>query len=243
MRLRGGRRFAVLCHDLFVLAQEVDEARGPVRGTRWEHRIADALAARGFPATSIPGGVEVHGVVPASGLAHQTDAEITCRDALVIGEWKAYRGTVPKNEVLRFKATSDDLYEAMSGRVPRLPVMRLFGVAGDAGHELRWYAARHGVALVERSRWPAAVLADPHLEWLAGAGPSDLDRRRLAWLGRPMQRVYPALPDGTWTLPRPPRRSAIAGLLDLQQLWSDRLWEAIDLRGERIVRIPVRSAA
>ena len=228
MIFTGGRRFAVLCRDLFLLAQEHDPTPGPARGTRWEHRIADALADRGFPALAVPGGVEVHGTVPASGLAHQTDAGIVCVDALVIGEWKAYRGPVPKNEVLRFKAVSDDLYDGLGARVPRRPVLRLFGVSGDASEPLRRYAARHGIALVEHSRWPAPVLADHHLRWPAGAGPSVDDRRRLAWLGRSMQRVYPALPDGTITLPRPPRRTAVDSLLALQDRWSARLWEQLD---------------
>jgi len=106
VRSCGARRFPVLCRDLFLLAQGDDATVGPARGRRWEHRVADALADRGFPATAVPGGVEVHGVVPASGLGHQTDAAVTCGDALVIGEWKAYRSAVPKNEVLRCKAVT-----------------------------------------------------------------------------------------------------------------------------------------
>ena len=89
----------------------------------------------------------------------------------------------------------------MADRAPRRPVLRLFGVAGDASPELRWYAARHGIALVERSRWPAAVLADTVCR-----GPPVTARARSTasawtWLSRPLQLVYPRLPDGRLVLP------------------------------------------
>jgi hypothetical protein len=229
---RGGRRFADLCRDLYTLAQDPDAGRPPVRGPErgwsWEARIAEALALRGYPAEPMPGGVRVFGAVPASGLRHQTDAAVHCTDAHVVGEWKCYSGPVPKNELLRFKAATDDLYDAMSRRPPRLPVLRLFGVGGDVSPQLRWYAARHGVSLVERSRWPAPVLADPLLAWPGGDGPSQTDRRRLRWLSRPMQDAYPRLPDGSLRLPPPPPDSAVEALLALQDRWSDRLWSAVD---------------
>lgn len=229
---RGSRRFADLCFDLYVLAQDVDAVappvRGPGRGWSWENRIAGTLAMRGYPVEPMPGGVRVFGVVPASGLRHQTDAALHCTDAHVIGEWKSYSGPVPKNEVLRFKAATDDLYESLARRLPRQPVLRLFGVGGDVAPDLRWYAARHGISLVERTRWPAPVLADPLLGWPEGRGPSEADRRRLRWLSRPMQDVYPRLPDGSLRLPPPPQDSAVEALLTLQNRWSDRLWSAVD---------------
>jgi hypothetical protein len=223
MKLRGGRRFPVLCRDLYLLTQDFDAASGPERGWSWERRIAEALYLQGFPVRSVAGGLEVHGAVPASGLRHQIDAEIRCRDSLVIGEWKAYTAPVPKNEVLRFKAVTDDVYETMSARPPRMALMRLFGSAGDASVELRRYAARHGIALVERSRWPAAVLADSELRWPADMAPSEYDRRRLAWLCRPIQRVFRLQPDGSLRVPRPPAASAIDALLALHDWWSERL--------------------
>jgi hypothetical protein len=222
------RRFPALCSELYLLAQEDDAVTGPERGWRWERRIADSLASRGFPVRSVPGGVEVHGTLPASGMRHQIDAEIACRDAEVIGEWKAYQGPVPKNELLRFKAITDDLYDAMSDQGPRRPVLRLFGVAGDASPELRWYAARHGIALVERSRWPAAVLADTRLPWPAGHGPTEIDRQRLEWLSRPLQLVYPRLPDGRLVLPRRLPDAAVESLLALHDRWSEELWDILD---------------
>jgi hypothetical protein len=225
------RRFPVLCAELYGLALEDDPGSGPARGWRWERRVAEGLGARGFSARAVAGGVEIHGVLPASGLRHQIDATIACRDAEVIGEWKAYRGAVPKNEVLRFKAVTDDLYDAMATRPPRRPIFRLFGVAGDASPELRWYAARHGITLVEQSRWPAPVLADARLPWPAGEGPSEVDRDRLAWLSRPLQLVYPRLPDGSLVLPRRLPEAAVEALLSIQDRWSDRLWALLDERG------------
>lgn len=222
------RSYAALCRDLFLLAQEPDDSAGPDRGPRWEWNIADELALQGYPVESMPGGVRVFGVMPASGLKHQTDAAIDCVDAHVIGEWKSYRGEVPKNEVLRFKAASDDVYDALLEHCPRRPVLRVFGVRGDASRDLRWYAARHGIALVERSRWPASVLADVGLPWPPGEGPARIDRSRLAWLSRPLQRVYPQLPDGSLRLERPLPPAAVEALLTLHDRWSERLWDSLD---------------
>jgi hypothetical protein len=223
------RGYSSLCRDLFLLAQEPDGGIGPDRGSRWESSIAVELALQSYPVESVPGGIRVFGFLPASGLRHQTDAVIDCVDAHVIGEWKSYRGAVPKNEVLRFKAASDDIYDALLAQRLRQPVLRLFGVRGDASRELRWYAARHGIALVERSRWPAPLLADIAMSWPPGEGPGRIDRNRLAWLSRPLQRVYAQLPDGALRLQRPLSAAAVETLLDLQDRWSERLWESLDL--------------
>lgn len=227
MLLRG-RRFATLCQDLFALSQIRDDVRGPERGSRWESRVADLLGRRGYPVEPMPGGIRVFGVLPASGLRHQTDAAIDCTDSHVIGEWKAHMGPVRKNEILRFKAATDDLYESLVELRPRLPVLRLFGMSGDASPELRWYAARHGIGLVERSRWPASVQADNSLPWDDSEGPTPTDRNRLAWLSRPLQRVYPLMRDGSLRLPRRLPDSAVNSLLDIHDAWSDRLWDRID---------------
>ena len=229
LMLLRGRRFATLCQDLFALAQIPVEKRGSAGGWLWERRIADYLAQKGFPAEAMPGGVRIFGTMPASGLRHQTDAAIECLDAHVIGEWKSYRGPVPKNEVLRFKAATDDISESLVQLTPRLPVLRLFGVAGDASPELRWYAGRHGICLVERTRWPASVLADPAVCW-GEVGPSLIDRETLGWLARPLQRVYPRMPDGSLRLPRGLSDAAVTSLLELHDRWSDRLWDLVEAR-------------
>lgn len=227
-----GRRFADLCRDLYILAQDTacgsTATRGPDRGWQWEARIAEALAYRGYPVDSVPGGVRVFGADPASGLRHQTDAAIICTDAHVIGEWKSYTGPVPKNELLRFKATTDDLYDTLSHHPPRQPLRRLFGVGGDVSLPLRCYAARHGITLVERTRWPAPVLADPDLLWPTDSAPTMTDQHRLGWLSRPLQQVYPQLPDGSLRLPPPLPAPAIDSLLALQARWSARLWSLLD---------------
>jgi hypothetical protein len=220
--------YSALCRDLFLLAQDADDGAGPERGQRWESQIADELALQSYPVECLPGGIRVFGVLPASGLRHQTDAAIDCIDAHVIGEWKSYRSPVPKNAVLRFKAASDDLYGALVERLPHRPVLRVFGVRGDASRELRWYAARHGITLVERTRWPAPMLADVGLPWPLGEGPGHIDRTRLGWLSRPLQDVYPPLPDGSLRLTRPLPNAAVEALLDLQDRWSGRFWDALD---------------
>ena len=222
--------FVGLCRDLFLLSQFGIDGEGPARGFRWESRIADYLAHRGVPVEALPGGCRIFGHQSLSGLAHQIDGAISCGDALVIGEWKAHRGRIPKNELLRFKAGTDDYFMAMPGRGPRKPAMRLFGGAGAGSRELRSYAAHHGISLIEPTRWPAPVLATAHEFWPSPSTnpPSAHDRRRLAWLARPVQHVLAAQPDGGYLIPPPPPASMIGSVLDLQEEWSDRLWEAFD---------------
>jgi hypothetical protein len=216
------QRFEVMCAVLHAIGREPDPAAGPERGRRWEQRVERELLLNGFAIRSLPAGSRVLGTFSASGLRHQIDAEIRCERTFVIGEWKSFRGPVPKNEILRFKAVTDDYYEVMSAGVGRVPVLRVFGVSGDGSFELRRYAARHGIALIERSRWPAAVLADPLLHW-PDEGPPAGDRRRLAWLTRSMQRVMRPQDDGSMLLEPPPRDAAVDALLRLQERWSARL--------------------
>ena len=228
IKRRGGRRYSCLCSDLYLLALEGVDGDGPRRGWLWEQMIAARLVERGYPARAIAGGVSIFGVTPASGLRHQVDAEIRCVDALVIGEWKAYRGPVPKNEVLRFKGITDDIFEGMHGRPPTAPLLRLFGVAGDASTELRWYAARHGITLIEQTRWPAPVLADPYLRWPIGAEPSACEIERVRWLSRPMQEAYPAAEGGGYIVPPLPAPSTVEAMLRSQDALSEKLWRLID---------------
>jgi len=190
--------------------------------------IAERLLERGYPARAIAGGVSIFGVTPASGLRHQIDGEIGCTDALVIGEWKAYRGSVPKNEVLRFKGVTDDVFDGFAGRRPRLPVLRIFGVAGDASPNLRWYVARHGITLIERTRWPAPVLADPYIRWPVGMEPSSREIQRLRWLSRPLQEAYPPAPGGGYVVPPLPESDAVSAMLRTHDEVSERLWRLTD---------------
>ena len=143
----------------------------------------------------MPGGCKVFGHAPLSGLTHQIDGTIACPDALVVGEWKAHRGAIPKNELLRFKAATDDYYAAMAGDIPGCPIMRVFGGAGRASRELRGYAALHGITVIDPEHWPAPLLAADHLRWPQRRQPvpPSGDCRALAWLSRPLQQVLQPL--------------------------------------------------
>jgi hypothetical protein len=211
-----------MCALLHTIAQQPDPSSGPKRGYGWERRIERELLLNGFAIRSLPAGSRVLGTFSASGMRHQVDAEIRCERAFVIGEWKSFTGPVPKNEILRFKAVTDDYYEVMSAGVRRAPVLRIFGVSGDGSLGVRRYAVRHGIALIERSRWPAAVLADPSLRW-PGEGPPEGDRRRLAWMTRSMQHVMRHQDDGSMLVERPLKEAAVDALLQLQERWSVRL--------------------
>ena len=74
---------------------------------------------------SLPGGFTVFGHMSLSGLSHQIDGTLDCADALVIGEWKSHANGIPKNEILRFKAATDDFYMAMANATPNRPIMRV----------------------------------------------------------------------------------------------------------------------
>ena len=228
----GGRRLGVMLGELHGLAQLVDPEPGPRRGVRFERHVADGLAAAGFPVRMVPGGLEICGVLPASGLAHQIDADIACTDAHVIGEWKAYRAPVPKTEVMLFKAKTDDIYDTMSDPPPRRPVLRVFGMAGDASPALRTYAARHGIALVERTRWPTPVLADPLMHWPEGTGPTREELRRLRFLCRPLQQVYCSTPGVGIVLAPPLSKVAAEALIATHNRWSRRLDALTGIRRE-----------
>ena len=217
------RRFSKLCGVIHTLAQKVDPIVGPERGWRWEQQIDLALLRCGYDVKALAAGASFLGAYAASGLRHQVDAQIRCERAFVIGEWKAFSNPIPKNELLRFKAVSDDIYEELSQTPQRVPIFRLFGASGDGSPELRSYAARHGIALVERNRWPAPVLADPDLLWPLGQAPAEADRRRLEWLYRPMQLVMQQGPAGSLVIPRPPSVAAVEALLRLQDRWSEKL--------------------
>ena len=223
--------FSGLCLDLFVLAQqETDSAVGASRGRVWEDAVAERLAGRGIPVESVPGGYRVLGFLSLSGLAHQVDSALACSDAIILAEWKAYRGTLPKNELLRFKAATDDYYMAFGAAGLSRPVLRVFGGIGEASHELRRYAALHGIALIERDRWPVPILASTEFIWPGNPadGPSGNEQHALAWGVRPLQRVLRPHQSGGFLLPRPQSAARVDSLLLLHEHWSDRLWDDID---------------
>lgn len=225
-------RFTGLCLDLFVLAQQQGshDAVGAERGRVWEDAVTKRLAERGIPVESVPGGYRVLGFMAQSGLAHQVDSTLACSDAIILAEWKAYHGALPKNDLLRFKVATDDYFMAFGAAGLSKPVFRLFGGIGEASFELRRYAALHGIALIERDRWPLPILASTEFSWPCNHidGPSGNEQRALAWAVRPMQRAICPHPPGGFLVPRFPSLARIDFVLHLHEHWSDQLWDDID---------------
>jgi hypothetical protein len=224
------KSFVALCRDLFLLSQTEVAGHGLARGLKWESRIADYLALQGLPVEAHPGGFMVLGHASLSGLLHQIDGTIGCNDAIVIGEWKAYRGSVPKNELLRFKAATDDYFMALANHGLSRPIMRVFGGTGSASDELRAYGALHGITLIEPDRWPAPVLLLDNLLWQNqhALGPGPTDSKTLIQAFRPLQDVLIPQLGGGYLVRRPLSRTQISATLFVHDLWSYRLWEAID---------------
>jgi hypothetical protein len=224
-----------LCRDLFLLAQlAIDDAD---RGARWERRVAAHANSIGMPTETHPGGCSFMGRASLSGLRHQIDAVLGCDDAIVIGEWKAHRGAIAKNELLRFKAVSDDYYLALGTHLPGRPIVRLFGGTGRISADLRRYAALWGIALIDPEWWPSPTLASARTGWPGSTGPSTVDRRQLGWLTRPLQRTLSLQADGSYRLPRPPSRAHIDATVAVHAYWSDELWQQIDATPGRFERL------
>ena len=219
-----------LCQDVFLLAQLGIDGSGPVRGRRWEQRVSDRLAMRGVPSEPQPGGCSILGHVSLSTLKHQIDGTFDCADAIVIAEWKAFAGKLPKNELLRFKAATDDYFMAFGNEAPSRPVVRIFGGIGEASDSVRAYAYHHGIALIERGRWPVPVLVSDKVfsQHPDSTCPGATDRKHLAWTVRPMQHLLVGQANGTFVLPKPPEKARIEALLSLHDRWSDALWEEWD---------------
>ena len=237
--------FSDLCRDLFLLAHIGIDGVGSHRGWKWEQRVGDYLAKRGAPVEVLPGGCKVFGHVSLSTLRHQIDGAIDCADAIIIGEWKAFKGKLPKNELLRFKAATDDYFMALGNEAPNRPVVRVFGGTGKASDELRAYAYLHGIALIEQDHWPVpSLVSDNVLRYqpdLPCPGPAD--RRHLEWTFRPLQQVLSAQGDGSFVLPTPPKLARIQSLLSLHSYWSDALWEEMDCDPGRFEDILARMQA
>jgi hypothetical protein len=156
-----------------------------------------------------------------------------------MGEWKAHRGAIPKNELLRFKAVSDDYYLALGPNVPRRPILRLFGGTGAISPELRRYAALWGIALIDPDWWPAPLLSSARTTWPGSIDPPPVDRRQLSWLARPLQRTLSRQADGSYRLPPPAARSHVDAVIDLQARWSDELWDQVDCEPGRFEHLVV----
>lgn len=208
--------------DLFCLANVHLAAGGAGDGYGFERRVERHLAAIGVRPVEVFSGVRSLGSQSLSGLYHQIDATGAMREAIVICEWKAYRGAIPKNDLMRFKAVTDD-YWLRQQPFATAPVVRVFGGTGRVSPGLRRYAAQWGICLVTVGRWPAPLLASESTAW-PDRGPDRLDRRYLAWLSRPLSAVMAPQPDGSWSIPKPATDATINHLLALHDNWSDELW-------------------
>lgn len=212
-----------LCLDLFLLAHAHLAAGLAGRGAAFERRVRAHLDGLGLPTAR---GFRVLGRRSMSSLYHQLDEQTACADALVIGEWKAYRGFIPKNDLLRFKAATDDYWLASTSRLSR-PVMRVFGGTGRVTDAMRVYAAQWGIILVTPDAWPIPTLCDHTLVWGAGEmlGPGRPDLRCMSTLVRPLNRVLEPQADGGWRVTPMPQAHEMLVRLEVWRHWSERAWQ------------------
>lgn len=213
---------AVLCRDLFLLGHAHVAAGQAGEGHAFERRVRHHLDASGLPTAQ---GFRVLGRHSVSGLYHQLDEQTRCAEAMVVGEWKAYRGTIPKNDLLRFKAATDDYW--LSGpRPPDVPVIRVFGGTGRVTEAMRIYAAQHGIVVVTPDRWPIPTVLDTRLVWRPGdlEPVSAIDHKTMTSLIRPLGTVLAQQPDGSWRIPPVPAAPDLRHRLDVWAHHSDRAW-------------------
>jgi hypothetical protein len=199
-------------------------------GAAFERRIRAHLNLLGLANAA---GFRVFGRRTVSGLYHQLDEQTACCDALVIGEWKSYRGIIPKNELLRFKAATDDYWLASASRIQSTPVVRVFGGTGAVTDAMKVYAAQWGIVLVTPDDWPIPALCDRELLWAAGdlSGPGHVDQRTLGTLVRPLNSVLLPQPGRGWRIPPLPHAADILARLAVSRHWSGRAWEWWDETG------------
>lgn len=214
--------------DFFCLANAHLATGGAGDGRAFERRIERHLAVTGVRPLEVLSGLRSLGSHSLSGLYHQIDATGRMREAVIIGEWKAYRSSISKNDLLRFKAATDDYWLQQHSYV-EAPVIRIFGGTGHASTALRRYAAQWGICLVTPDRWPAPILAAETTVW-PGAAPDRLTRRHLSWLCRPMNAVCIPRVDGSWVIPKFPTNAIIDHFLALHDRWSDELWGRFEKR-------------
>ncbi len=214
---------ADLVLELFLAAQQAPVGDGPA----FERAFVERLHGTTIRIESVPGGARLYGFASQSGLAHQLDVVAALADGDVIVELKAHRGAMPKNELLRFKAATDDYLMGLAADAPSRPIYRVFGGPGHASRGMRRYAALHGIALVEGGRWPSLVLAGERVPWSVEEAPSLETRRSILALVRPMQEALRPIRGGYFASPWARTQSPDA-ILELQDEWSFRLWAELD---------------
>lgn len=213
---------ARLTLDLFLLAHAHIAAGQAGDGFAFERRVRTHLQDHSLPHSL---GFRVLGRHSLSGLYHQIDEQTACDQALVVGEWKAHTGQLPKNELMRFKAATDDYWLGQPGD-STIPVVRLFGGTGQASTKLLNYAGCWGIGLITPYLWPIPALCDPYLLWGYAdlPGPTGAELRAMTTLIRPMGSLMKPQPDGSWQMPRLPSSSEVTGSVAVWQQWSDRAW-------------------
>lgn len=172
-------------------------AATPGDGRRLERDVRELMVTRGLRSEQVPGGYSLLGIGSASGLWHQLDLEAHLDDAVLVGELKAHTGRLPKNELLRFVAATDDLYVGSSRRAARTPIWRAIAGTFTSTPAERSFAAIHGVLVVEPSTIPSLLLAAPALALPDELDPlADPERVAVAGLARPMQTLFSSSPRG-----------------------------------------------
>lgn len=191
-------------------------------GAGFEKRVGSHLEALALPNAR---GFRIFGRRSLSGIYHQLDTQTTCDEALIVGEWKAYSGRIPKNDLLRFKAVTDDYWLAGMTRTG-LPVVRIFGGTGQVTEAMRVFAAQWGIVLITPDRWPVPALCHPDLLWSPGDldPPSAADLRTMVSLIRPLNAVLAPQADGSWRVPPMASAGDVAPRFRVWENWSERAW-------------------
>ncbi len=188
--------FAGLCRDLFLIAQLPLGIGGS--GREWGCFLQGYLAKHGVRSDVLPGGYSLQGHTSLSDLGHQLDGTVDSQETVVAGEWKAYRGGFPKNEL------TDDFYVGLGEDLPMRPI-----------DSRRWPAP---VLASDHLAWSSIHSPEPEED----------GRQRLAWPSRPLQRVLIWRQNGSDQFPRSPTSAIVDGALNRHDFWSDRLWTSID---------------
>jgi hypothetical protein len=221
---------ANLCLDLFLLGHAHIAAGQAGQGAQFERRVRAHLNMTGLAKGP---GFRVFGRRSQSGIYHQIDEQTACDDAMVVGEWKAYGGQIPKNELLRFKAVTDDYWLSQPHR-RSMPVARVFGGTGTVTESMRAYAAQWGIILITPRTWPIPTLCDENLLWSLGdiAAPGRLDQLTLRSLIRPLHEVLLSQADGSFRIPLTINSYAMLMRLGVWDRWSDDAWNWWDAPGQ-----------
>src|SRR5207237_9126356 len=98
---------------------------------------------------------------------------------------------------------------------------------GDASHELRRYAALHGIVLIDRGNWPAPFLVARTSQLVTDAPLQD-PTSILSNLFRPMQRALHRAPGGGYHVAPLSSSLGTDQLVSAHDRWSDWFWSQID---------------